>query len=406
MQKVNSIIKQLITGTKKSDDRSIRRRRMISIVLFLSFWIMSVLTTDTNLFFNWYKAYNTSQNIIELFIHVISWFFTPQALFIIFSIVIGLLSAYKISSKYFAAILGQKNIIHSDITLWKRIFGVPKKTIFKIDAHSKSEKKYRYLSEIGGPARIVIPAEYAVIFEKYNHAVQIVGPTMNLPHNQYLMENFEVLKDVVDLQNNKVRLDVEICTKDGYPLVIRNLRAIFSVYRNSKTTTLTRPYPFNAHGIFSIYYQAPCGSMQDKFIEILKCEMTHFARNFVLSDLTPSVFQESTVKNDGIEEIIKPNSLKIFNKRKTYYSLIRKKPYSFFTNHVHVKKRARMNQKRIHIPFLDITKYPDKVNEKHATHSNGSMVDFFSAFQTYIKPILIENGFQLVLMTRGIFEKK
>jgi hypothetical protein len=404
MHNEDSIIKQFLKGLMKSDKRSIRWRWMILIILVLFLWILAVLFAEPNLFFKWYEANNTSQNTFDLLIHIIFWFFSPQVLLLVFSIFLGLFSAYEIASKYFAVIYGKINFIHSGISLWKRIFGVAKKESVKIDNLSINEKKSRYLAEAGGQARIVISAEYAAIFEKHDHSVQIVGPTMNLPDNQYLMENFEVLKDVVDLQNHSVICDAEICTKDGYPLVIRNLRAVFSVDRNSKTSTLTRPYPFNAQSVYSIFYQTPIGSLQEKFIEILKCELPFFARNYNFSDLIPNTTSEVSENNAEISE---SRPLEKFEKRKAYQFVSRKASNLFFRNHIHGNnKSARMNQKRVHFPFLYTFGYANKNYKKHIARNGNIMVDFFSDFQTYIKPKLIENGFQLVLLTRGTFEPR
>lgn len=399
-----SLLKRFYLNVKMSDEKSIRFRWGILFFFVIFIWTLTVVLVSPNLFIILSEPTGASMSGIQYLINITSLFFAPQALFVVFSAFFGLLFAYQFATKYFRALFGKSSFIHSGFSLGKRIFGISKNETLVINCGSLSEKKTLYLAGTGGMARIMIPAEFAAILEKSDHSIQIVGPTINFPGNHYTLGNFEELKHVVKLQNQSVKTDVEIFTKDGIPLMIRNLRAVFSVDRDSKTSTLTRPFPFSAQGIYSIYYLSPQASMTDKFIDILKCETVQFARNFNNSDLI-SGQQQEIYKNVEMESEIAP--LDIFRKRKIFEYLKKDTNSSFFTSHIHFKNKKLRPFKNVpHSLYTDTVGNQKQIIGKADSFNGKNTIDFFSLLQSQLNSALIKNGFQLVLLTRGIIERK
>jgi len=394
----NSLMKKLICYSRKSDPKSTRvRSRGIILVLILT-WSLFALVIIPNLFSLQSTVLSSPRGVGGIFIEILSWFFRPPTLFLVINVFLGAFVAYELASYYLNSIYGKSNLIHSGLSLWKKVFGVAKGELIKIEPGSEWEKKTVYLAEIGGPAKIIVSAENAVILEKDNHRVQIVGPTINLPQNFYYMENFEILKEVVNLQNQSIHLDVKIRTKDGYPLTIKNLHAIYSVSRNEKTSTLTRPFPFNAQGIFSLYYQTPPGSIQLKFTNILKRELIIFSRHFNSFELLPQI---KSPAQENIPHFV-PQSLKNFIKRKEYNYWLKKANRTFNEKHLHRKQQLfRKSTAKIHLLYQDLNNFSKMIENKASKFPFNAQKEFFTAFQAYINPILENKGLQLILLSQG-----
>ncbi len=406
MQLIDNLLKKAIVYSRNADLKSLFFRWMTLAVIFLIFWSFSALVINPFLFSLYDDVTSGSANNLDFSLQIISLFFKPPVLFLVFSILSACLLAYKCIDNYFVSIHGKTNLIISKFTLWKRVFGIPKDELTKISDLKQEEKNLQPLIRIGGPARIMVPAENAVLLEDHNHQVHIIGPTMNLPGDYYLMNNFELLKDVINLQNQSIQMDVKIQTKDGQQLLIKNLKAIFSVHRDRKTTTLTRPYPFNTHSIFTLYYSIAPGSLQDKFGDILKCGLIHFMRQFNSSEYFRSGnnLPAKTERNQSQNRL--PS---IFRKRQKFSAIIRKPIFSFF--HKHIQKKSWFLHRRVKIfrrLYLDSISSTEIQTRNLEEQNSKNFTDFINNFQTYISPYLEKKGFQLHLLSYGTieFEKK
>ena len=402
MQLIDNLLKKAITYSRNADPKSLSFRWMTLTVIFLIFWSFSALVINPFLFSLSNDFSLGSANNLEVYLHFISLFFEPPVLFLVFSILCASLLAYKCVDNYFVSIHGKTNLKISRFTLRKRVFGNPKDELTKISDLKQEEKNLQPLKIIGGPARIMVPAENAALLENQNFQVQIIGPTLNMPGNYYLMNNFELLKDVINLQNQSIQMDVKIQTKDGQQLLIKNLQAIFSVYRDRKTSTLTRPYPFNTRSIFTLYYSIAPDSLQDKFGDILKCGLVHFFRQFNSSEF----FRERnnlSVKTERNQSQIRFPS--IFRKRQKFSAIIRKPIFSFFQKHI--QKRNCFSQRRvkkIRQLYLDSIISTDTQTRILEEQNSKNFTDFIKNFQTDISPYLEKKGFQLHLLSYGTIE--
>ena len=402
MQFIDNLLKKAIVHSRNTDQRSIFFRWLTLAIFFVFFWSFSALVISPFLFSFSNDIFSEPANNLDFSLQFISLFFNPPVLLLVFTFLAASLLAYKFVDNYFLSLHGKTNLKFSKFCLWKRVFGIPKDELIKISDLNQEEKNLQPLKIIGGPARIMVPAENAVLLENHNFQVQIIGPTMNLPGNNYLMNNFEKLRDVINLQNQSIQMDVITQTKDGQQLLIKNIQAIFSVHRDRKTTTLTRPYPYNTHSIFTLFYSLAPGSLQDKFGDILKCGLIQFARQFDSLEF----FRNGKDLPVITGKIQTQNRLpSVFRKRRKFSTMIRKPIFSYFQKHIHKKswflQRRVKKIRRLYVDTIITTEIQtSKLEEKN----RNNFTDFIKNFQTYINPYLEKKGFQLHLLSYGTFE--
>jgi hypothetical protein len=402
MENSNSLFKKILFSFRKSDSHSVNFRWYILFLFLMIIWAFFALVLFPVLFSPWNKEIPlnlTQSEILEL---VISWFFSPKVLFLIITVLLGILLARIKSSDYFAAIHDTSNLIRSRFSLWSRVLGFPKYDVIKIDSISIQDKRIKYLKEIGGPARIVVSAEHAAVLEKSNCTVQIVGPTLNIPDKTYLMENFELLKEVVDLQNQTIRFNVQFRTKDGIQLIIKNIRVIFCINRDSQSSSLTRPFPFSAQGIYSLIYETPAGSMQEKIEEMIKYEIIGFVRQYKSSEILPHI-NASILDNKNISRIEK--GIVIFQKRQKYEFLVNIPKNTFNIKHsLNNKNSFRRNHKKIYPLYLDGKRSFTQSTNQNLLRQGNNSVTIFSLLHSNLSHKLKEKGVQLILFSPGAIE--
>lgn len=401
MQINDNLLKKAIIHSRNADQGSSFFRWVTLGVFFVFFWAFSALVISPILFSLSNDVFSESANIFDFSSQFISLFFNPPVLLLVFSFLTAGLLAYQFVDDYFVSLYGKTNRKYSKLILWKRVFGIPKNELTRIGDSKQEGNNLQSLNLIGGPARIMVPAENAVLLEDHNHQVKIIGPTMNLPGNHYLMNNFEILKDVISLQNESIQLDVKTQTKDGQQLLIKNLRAIFSVHRAKKTASLTRPYPFSTDSIFTLYYSIAPGSLQEKFGDMLKCGLIHFARQFDSYEF----FRERNNPPAIIGKIQLQNGLpSVFRKRQKFSGIIRKPIFSYFQNHIQKKTWfLQRRAKKIRRLYLD-TIITAEIQTNLLDENKYNFSDFIKKFEADISPHLEKKGFQLHLLSYGTFE--
>lgn len=401
MKNSNTLIERLFVHSRKTDSASVRFRWSVMIILVFVIWTLNALIIFPSLSSFLYRSIDFSLTALGFFEQVISSFFAPQVLFLLFIAFLGGLIAYEKASIYFFAIYGKTSLIHSNFSLWNRIFGPSKKESIQINLRSIQEKDFQFLKDVGGPARIIVPAENAVILEKLNGKVQIVGPTLNLPGNCYVLDNFEIVKEVIDLQDQSIRLDLRVRTKDGHSIIIKNLHAVYCIQRITKTSSLTRPFPFSASSIYSLYYKTPVGTLPEKFGKMIKSELIRYIRRLNAEELIPQFGPLINRKEKYSAQFVGRVN---FCKRLKYEYLLRKPISSFFIKQTSRKlKGFQRKHNNIHSLYLDHLKYSTNENQFQNYQNNGA-ANLISSFRSQIAPILEESGFQLIFLSIGSIE--
>jgi hypothetical protein len=402
MQIIDNLIKKAIHQSDNADQKSVLMRWSTLAAVLLLFWSFSALVINPILFSLTENNVAGSANILEISSQYLFLFFNPHVLFLLFSILAGMLLGFILVNDYSGTLFGKTTSKHSGSTLWKRVFGIPNNQLTRISDSKTIENDLRVLKKVGGPARIMVPAENAVLLENRNHQARIIGPTMNLPGMHFLMGNFESLIDVMNLQNQSLQFDLKAQTMDGQTLLIKNLQVVFSVLRDRKTTTLTRPYPFNPHSIFTIHYTNPPDPPQVKFANLLKYKLIEYARKFDSSEFQ---YQEIVIDSRISGKQSLESLPAIFKKRQKFSFIFHKPVHSFFQKHI--RGKSRLPQRRItkiHRLYLELIISAKPPVSTREGRSSNIFSNFLNNFQIQVSPLIEKKGFQLHLLTFGTIE--
>jgi hypothetical protein len=109
---------------------------------------------------------------------------------------------------------------------------------------------------IGGPGKVDVHLENAALFEKIDGKPHVLGPTSQ---RYEVLEGFERLRSVIDLRDQFFDLTVEGRSKDGIPVIAKDVRLVSSVYRGRQNVRspdhFRQPYPFKDEAIQSLVYK-------------------------------------------------------------------------------------------------------------------------------------------------------
>ncbi len=113
---------------------------------------------------------------------------------------------------------------------------------------------------IGGPGRVVVELDTAVLFEKPDGRPHVIGP--NSKQEDKILEGFERFRGFKDDQAIDLRdqycdpLNVHNRSLEGIPVSAVNVRMVFSVHRNKKPTPEV-PHSFDKKAIETLIYEQP-----------------------------------------------------------------------------------------------------------------------------------------------------
>ena len=259
-------------------------------ILFISTWLICAFSFHQpgEIDYPWldflllapYPITVTIVNIIEL---MLAW----DVLLVMFSIFMGYHVAVNVASIYLADIFDIKDIAISETYIKQSAFSFPVYYQIHIEnAQVRIEDQISPIFRIGGPGKVLINLENAVVFEKINGEPRIAGPTTEKPVE---LESFERLHKIIDLRDQSAKLDISARTLDGIPIEIKDIRLIFSVYRKSNQVSIETPYPFNEDSIYWLVYQQGSGPWTTSLIELVRKELTNHINHHLLSELLSSV---------------------------------------------------------------------------------------------------------------------
>jgi hypothetical protein len=104
--------------------------------------------------------------------------------------------------------------------------------------------------QIGGPGYVTVELDSAAVFESHDGTVRVIGPTSKMPHGRAVVEDFERLRQCIDLRDIIDRQEVTSRSRDGILVKARDIQYSYSVYRGENLQkTLNLPYPFEEEAI-------------------------------------------------------------------------------------------------------------------------------------------------------------
>jgi len=277
-----------------------------------------------------YPIMGTLKSIIELFL---AW----DVLLVMFSLVMGYFVALKITSIYLADLFDIKDNSISEKYLKQSAFSFPGFYQIQVEnAQIRPEDQKSPISKIGGPGKVLINLENAVVFEKIDGIPRVEGPSFEKPVE---LESFERIRKIIDLRDQTATLDIATRTLDGIPIEIKDIRIIFSVLRTSNSHNLNNPYTFREDAINWLVFQQGPGPWTTSLINQVRTELTEFINNHLLSELLSSV---------GAPEINQQiqNQIKIYKNIRRNWSHSRR--YKIDRNFIRIRKIDAPNYKPIY----------------------------------------------------------
>lgn len=175
---------------------------------------------------------------------------------------------------------------------------------------------------IGGPGKVVVELDSAALFEKPDGRPHVIGPTVK---GKATLEGFERFRQVVDLRDQftdpQNPVDVNSRSLDGIPVGTKDVRFVYSVWRNDKPRTIESPHPFGSDRTIEdlVYRQSSkvvdatppsvppeAGSLFDAIIGLIRRELggfmsRHRLAEYLASISTPEVEQARKLENDIVE---------------------------------------------------------------------------------------------------------
>jgi hypothetical protein len=158
------------------------------------------------------------------------------------------------------------------------------------------------ISQIGGPGRVTVELDTAILVEKPDGRWRVIGPThtdeddneedeeeksdldefgqvhpqkFDSSHhkterhghfppmlgksrkrkNKAVLEGFERIREMIDLRDQiPDALEINARSKDGIPISISDVRVVFSIFRDKKAPTTAEPHPFKEAAIQALVY--------------------------------------------------------------------------------------------------------------------------------------------------------
>ena len=104
--------------------------------------------------------------------------------------------------------------------------------------------------EIGGPGFVTVDMDSVLVLEKPDGGIRVIGPTAKHPKGRAVIEDFERIRQTVDLRDILNGQDITARSKDGIVVKVHDIQYSYSAYRGaSPRKTLECPYPFEEKAI-------------------------------------------------------------------------------------------------------------------------------------------------------------
>jgi hypothetical protein len=226
---------------------------------------------------------------------VIQGLFAPDVFRHVIALGVPIYLAYRIAVIYLDDIFELSDQRTAFRYLRASAFGIKpyKLVIEKGDVSSKDKKNPIVL--IGGPGEVQVNLENVAVFDQLDGEAHVIGPTLDKPDHTELLGSFERLRAIIDLRDQMTRnneLSVEGRSRDGIPVVIRDVRMVYSVQRDS-TYTGGNPnkmvYSYRNDAIFNLVYNRPPGSWTATMTRLIRRRLQSFIATHSLSEILAAV---------------------------------------------------------------------------------------------------------------------
>jgi hypothetical protein len=158
---------------------------------------------------------------------------------------------------------------------------------------------------IGGPGMVDVNLENAALFEKTDGTPHVIGPTFR---RYEILEGFERLRSVIDLRDQYIDLTVEGRTQDGIPVIAKDVRLVYSVYRGQQDAAypehFQQPYPYKEEAILNLVYRQDGSPLIRTMTGSIRSELRAFISQHTLSEfLTNAETSTEFIPRDQITDL-------------------------------------------------------------------------------------------------------
>lgn len=225
--------------------------------------------------------------------------------------------AYRVAAIYLDDIFELSKINIAERFIRQAVFASQYNVIEIRDGEVAQKDKLSPIFLIGGPGIVRVHLENAALFEKMDGEAHVISPTVRIigsrnrkdkqkqsspskSNNQgdngstaidgvEILEGFERLRSVIDLRDQFEDLTVKARTRDGINVEIKDVRYVFSVYRDHQQPTLSRPYPFKKAAIEILVFEQSKQHWSNTMKGLIKRNLIEFISERTLSEFLASI---------------------------------------------------------------------------------------------------------------------
>jgi hypothetical protein len=234
--------------------------------------------------------------------------------------------AYRIAAVYLDDIFELKNVPLAARFIRQTAFASKYDLIEIKDGKVAPEHRQSPIVLIGGPGMVRVYLENAALFEKIDGTPRVIRPTVRVmgPPEQAkakragllrrlrrrpwrrpatrrdggaiaysdgveIIDGFERLRRVIDLRDQVVELNVTGRTRDGIRVAAKDVRLVFSVYRDGRVPTLDHPYPFEDESIKNLVYEQPPQNWTKTMEGLIRRELGDFIAKHTLNEFLAAI---------------------------------------------------------------------------------------------------------------------
>ncbi len=262
------------------------RIRLLLITIFLVLiWI-----AFANFFYNITPPQNplafsqilTGSPLLARIFHYLQFFFSFNTIIFISIIYLAWKTALAINTSYMTYSYDLQSAEKAKKRLLRSAFAIGKLDQIGIeDGQYFSHSENAFTRFLGGPTLVKIEKENAVIFEQLDGEPMIISPDFPA---RLEIDGFARPIKIFDVREHSAVFDVYGCSKDGIPLVIKNIKVIYSIQRNLNAGTV-QPQLDSLDHFYWMAFQIVDNPWQKFFLDEFNKEFTNFISQRKLEDI-------------------------------------------------------------------------------------------------------------------------
>lgn len=228
--------------------------RWLGFGLLYTYWVLTLNNLDG--WISLFATLNTTSStgdpsvlIMQMGIFIFSTFLHPEVLRHVIAVVAPYMLIHRFAAIYLADIFEKETSVASRF-IKQAAFAEDYLTI-RVRAGRLLESNYDSpIVQIGGPGYVTVELDSAAVFERPDGSIRVIGPTARMPHGRAVIDDFERLRQCIDLRDIVDKQEITSRSKDGIVVKARDIQYSYSIYRGENAKkSLDLPYPFDEEAI-------------------------------------------------------------------------------------------------------------------------------------------------------------